>query len=411
MDEMSEVKNVLYLSYDGMTDSLGQSQVLPYLIGLSKNGFVIHLISFEKNERFSLLKEEIQKVCETAGIHWLPQTYTKKPPLFSTIKDIWTMRSLAVKLVKEHDIKIVHCRSYLSALVGLHLKKKYGVKFLFDMRGFWADERIEGNIWSLKNPVYKTVYRFFKRKEIEFFQEADHIVSLTENGKNEIQSWSEFRNQKLPISVIPCCVDLALFNPDSINDAKKEALKTKHQLSENPILGYIGSIGTWYMLPEMLDFFKVWKANNPSGKFLFVSGENPKTIYDLTKQKSISKADVLVVSCGHKEVPQYISILDLAIFFIRPSYSKKASSPTKQGEIMAMGIPLVCNAGVGDTDKIVVETKSGIVIDACTTENYQTSLQTVSWDADKIREGAKQTFDLESGVKEYTDIYERLWKK
>ena len=408
---MSEVKNVLYLSYDGMTDSLGQSQVLPYLIGLSKNGYTIHLLSFEKKERFSLLKEEIQKVCETAGIHWLPQTYTKKPPLLSTIKDIWKMRTMAVKLVKKHDIKIVHCRSYLSALVGLHLKKKYGVKFLFDMRGFWADERIEGNIWSLKNPLFKTVYRFFKRKEIEFFQEADHIVSLTENGKNEIQSWPEFRNQKLPISVIPCCVNLAMFNPDSITDAQKEALKTKLQLSENTILGYIGSIGTWYMLPEMLDFFKVWKGKNESGKFLFVSGVNPKTIYNLAKQKSISEADVLVISCSHKEVPQYISILDLAIFFIRPTFSKKASSPTKQGEIMAMGIPLVCNAGVGDTDKIVLASESGIVIDACTTEKYQESLLSISWNPAKIREGAKETFDLESGVKEYTDIYERLWKK
>ena len=41
-------KNILYLSYDGMTDPLGQSQVLPYLIGLTKEGFTFHIISFEK---------------------------------------------------------------------------------------------------------------------------------------------------------------------------------------------------------------------------------------------------------------------------------------------------------------------------------------------------------------------------
>ena len=40
-------KNVLYISYDGMTDPLGQSQVLPYLSGLSKEGYSFHLISFE----------------------------------------------------------------------------------------------------------------------------------------------------------------------------------------------------------------------------------------------------------------------------------------------------------------------------------------------------------------------------
>lgn len=41
-------KQVLYISYDGMTDPLGQSQVLPYLVGLSKEGFQFTLVSCEK---------------------------------------------------------------------------------------------------------------------------------------------------------------------------------------------------------------------------------------------------------------------------------------------------------------------------------------------------------------------------
>ena len=48
-------KHALYLSYDGMTDPLGQSQVLPYIIGLQQKGIAFTLISFEKIERF---KEE-----------------------------------------------------------------------------------------------------------------------------------------------------------------------------------------------------------------------------------------------------------------------------------------------------------------------------------------------------------------
>ena len=45
--------NVLYLSYDGMTDPLGQAQVIPYLQELSsKHGHTYTLISFEKKERY-----------------------------------------------------------------------------------------------------------------------------------------------------------------------------------------------------------------------------------------------------------------------------------------------------------------------------------------------------------------------
>lgn len=45
------MKNILYISYDGMTDPLGQSQVLPYIINLNKENYNFHLVSFEKPDR------------------------------------------------------------------------------------------------------------------------------------------------------------------------------------------------------------------------------------------------------------------------------------------------------------------------------------------------------------------------
>ena len=48
---MSGAKKVLYITYDGMTDPLGQSQVLPYLVGLSEKGYKFTILSFEKKER------------------------------------------------------------------------------------------------------------------------------------------------------------------------------------------------------------------------------------------------------------------------------------------------------------------------------------------------------------------------
>ena len=55
------MKHVLYLSYDGMTDPLGQSQVLPYIIGLSQEGFQFTLISFEKKDRYESHKHIIEQ--------------------------------------------------------------------------------------------------------------------------------------------------------------------------------------------------------------------------------------------------------------------------------------------------------------------------------------------------------------
>ena len=48
MDRQRAETRVLYLSYDGALEPLGQSQVVPYLVGLAARGAAITLVSFEK---------------------------------------------------------------------------------------------------------------------------------------------------------------------------------------------------------------------------------------------------------------------------------------------------------------------------------------------------------------------------
>src|ERR1700752_833715 len=138
---------ILYISYDGMTDPLGQSQVIPYLKGLSEKGYKIIIISCEKRDRFEKQKKSIKKLLYAANIDWHPVPYSKLPSVFSKQFNLSLINSKAQQLCKDEKPDVIHCRSYMAALIGLKLKKKYGTKFIFDMRGFWADERIDGGIW------------------------------------------------------------------------------------------------------------------------------------------------------------------------------------------------------------------------------------------------------------------------
>ena len=404
------MKKVLFLSYDGMTDPLGQSQVLPYLKGLSKNGYEIHLISFEKEERFKQYQEHIFGICLEANIHWHPQSYTKNPPLLSTMKDVRRMRKVAHALHQKHSFSIIHCRSYIAALIGLKLKRKFGIKFLFDIRGFWADERVDGKLWNLKNPIFRLVYTYFKRKELQFFNESDHVISLTHAGKNEILSWKNLKISDSKITIIPCCVDLDLFDPTKISATEQHQLRDS--LGINPsdfVLGYVGSIGTWYMLDEMLDYFKVLVLDKENAKFLFVTGENPSIILQKAKDLDVPVANIIVTSVLHQKVPLHISLFNASIFFIRASYSKKASSPTKQGEILAMGIPLVCNAGVGDTDFVVEKYRCGVVLKDLTPESFIQSIPSIDQlNTSNFFTNAQEYFSLEKGVASYSAIYSKL---
>jgi glycosyltransferase involved in cell wall biosynthesis len=400
---------VLYMSYDGMTDPLGQSQVIPYLQGLSKLGFHFTLISFEKKERFYKSEKQISALLKQSNIDWVPLTYTKKPPILSTIYDVTRMRSKAFELHRKKIFSIVHCRSYISSLVGLSMKKNFNVKFIFDMRGFYADERIDGGLWKLENPLYKMVYSFFKRKEKQFLLNADYTISLTENGKHEIQSWKEIPNQPIPIQVIPCCADLEKFSSQKIETAKLQELRTQLSIHENDfVLSYLGSVGTWYMLDEMLDFFKCLLEQKPNAKFLFITNEPASLILSKATEKNISTDKFIITAAPHSLVPTYLALSSVSIFFIKPVFSKRASSPTKQGEIMGMGIPYVCNTSVGDVDEIVADTNSGFVVNNFSAIEYQKTIKHLlanKLDGEEIKKGAIKYYSLQKGIQKYLAVY------
>ncbi len=412
INELSFLSNILYLSYDGMTDPLGQSQVLPYLTGLAKRGYKIALISFEKPTRFKDHHLHIQSICKEAGIEWHPLTYTSKPPILSTLKDLFLLWRKVLKLQQEKTFQIVHCRSYLTALIGLRLKKKFGTRFLFDMRGFWADERIEGGIWNPKNPIFAFIYRFFKSREKELLKAADHTIVLTHSAKNIIHGWPNISPQQIPITVIPCCVDVEHFDPANVPIDQQQLIRKKLDISsETIVISYVGSLGTWYMLPEMLAFFRVWVQTYPDSVFLCLTGDDPSIFWKEVRTQQLPWEKVRLKSVSRPKMPTYLSISQYSLFFIRPVFSKKASSPTKQGEIMAMGIPLICNTGVGDTDQIVRDCSAGYLVDSFNDESYAMAVESIRkapLDKEQIRGGAIRYFSLSKGVDAYEQVYVNL---
>lgn len=400
---------ILFISYDGMTDPLGQSQVLPYLVGLSNLGYRITLLSTEKKENFESRKNAIEKITKENQIDWQYVFYTKKPPILSTLYDIRQLRQKAKQLHQTKNFQIVHCRSYISALVGEYLQKKFNVKFIFDMRGFWADERVDGGLWNLKNPAFKIVYQYFKRKEKDFLQKADYTVSLTENAKQEIQSWH--LPQIRPIQVIPCCVDTDLFNAAKTDDDSPKEKTNDFAIHHSPfVISYLGSLGTWYMLDEMLLFFQRLLLKKPDAQFLFITADKPSLIIDRAKAMQIPENQIIIKKAERKEVPILLAESDLAIFFVKPAYSKKASSPTKMGEILGMGLPIIANKGIGDNDFLFEKYHCGCLLKDFTEksidkaiEQIENILQIPKMD---LRNIALDYFSLKKGVDLYAEVYQ-----
>ena len=391
-----------------MTDNLGQSQALPYLKGLSNENCRIHIISLEKKDQFIKKKDSVRALSESADIVWHPLVYSNKLPIISPYLNYKLLKNKALELQEKENFDLVHCKSDIPSLIGYKLKRKEKVKFIFDTEGFWADERIEGKIWNKYNPIYWLLYYFFKFKEKQFIHHADGLICLTKKARKIILDKYKLNHLHKKITVKPCAVDLELFDPSKINTIDQRFLKSTLGIKNAKVFGYLGSLGTWYMLDEMLAFYSVQRTKFDNCVFLLITNTSKELVLGKAKQYNIPPKEIIVHSSDYKDVPLCLSIFDFSLIFIRPTFSKLGSSPTKQGETMAMKIPIICNSGIGDSDEIIEKYKAGKILSSLNQASFENcDLNSLEFDADKTREGATKHFSLEKGVQSYLEAYQK----
>ena len=381
--------------------------MLPYLVGCARRGHSIHILSCEKPDRFARDRKTIAAICSEAGIAWHPMRYHKAPPVLSSIYDMAALRRTAARLHRRYRFGLVHCRSYIPAGAGLSLKRRFGVPLLFDMRGFWPEEKTEGGSWPLSNPLFRTVYRYFKRLESALLRRADGIVVLTQAARQQLLGRPELAGRGNVLTVIPCCVDFGHF-PLADADLRSAAREELDIQPEAPVLAYLGSLGSWYMLPEMLDFFRIYRDRKRGARFLLVSLEDPAAVHAEASKRGLDPQEILVRGATREEVPRFLAAADAGISFIQPVFSKIASSPTKMGEMLAVGMPIVANSGVGDVAEIIAETQCGATIETFDSASYSRALDEIEHppiSPGQRRERAMAVYDVALGIDRYDRLY------
>lgn len=396
--------SVLYISYDGMLEPLGQSQVLSYLECLAANRS-IHLISFEKPDDWadSSVNKSVAARIAAAGIQWHPLRYHKRPSALATAWDIFCGSALGFWLILRYKLEIVHARSYVPSVMALSLKRLTGVKYLFDMRGFWADERVDGGLW----PVGGYMYRVAKWFERHFLLNADRVVSLTQAAVDEISTFPYLQMKMPRFELITTCANLELFRPRLDGS---DLSRTDRPF----ILGYVGSVGVWYLFDETLRCFQLLRERMPNAQLHILNRGGHDYIHERISALAIDPDAVKVEMADHVRVASAMQQMDAGIFFYKSVYSKKATAPTKLGEFLGCGVPCLGNTGVGDMAKILEKEQVGIALERFDEPSMREAIdcllkltQTAEIRT-RCREVALQYFSLEDGVKSYERIYKEL---
>jgi glycosyltransferase involved in cell wall biosynthesis len=324
--------------------------------------------------------------------------YHKRPAVPATAYDIAAGTVRALALAKRHRIVVVHARSYVAALIALAVKRVTGAKFLFDMRGLWADERVDGGLW----PKGGRLYRSAKATEARFLRSADRVVTLTHASASEVGRLVAEAGGSAPATVIPTCADLDLFTISGA--AQREPI----------VLGYVGSVGTWYLLDDMLRFYREIRRRRGDARLLIANRGEHDLIRSRMEALAIDPSAVEIVAADRAAMPGLIARMTAGLALIKPSYSKLASAPTKLAEYLGCGIPCVGNAGVGDMEKLLEGRRIGICLKDLTDRDLSGSadrLLSLLEEPDlqqRCRRAAEELFSLDSGVAAYAAIYDEL---
>ena len=393
--------NVLYVSYDGALDPLGRSQVVPYLEGLSSEGFRYDLITFEKTARWndSDDRRSMEERLSRADIRWHPLRYRRRPPVLGTLLNLVEGYHLARRLDGERAFDLVHARSYPSSVVARFLKTRRRIPFIFDMRGFYPEERVDGGLWKRGGVLFRAA----KRVERDLFRRADGIVTLTEASLPLLSTRIAAAGGKAVPRVIPTCVDLDRFKPVPMGTRPAEFT-----------LAYFGSLGTWYRLGDMLRFGRYVLEAAGGGRLLFLTNDDPSPVQRLAADVGMPPETLSVGSVPHEEVPTALAAAHATFFLIRSGPSRYGFHQTKLGESLALGLPVAANAGIGDTAEILEREGVGVLVDESDEGGLRRSAaELVALAADpstqeRCRGVAERDYGRALGVRRYAGLYRDL---
>jgi glycosyltransferase involved in cell wall biosynthesis len=385
--------NLLFVTYDGLFDPLGATQVLPYVEGLADRGVAFTIISFEKRERDAPAnRAALEQRLRARRIRWTPLRYRKRPRLPATLLDCALgVRAIRSALRTAGGVDVVHCRGDV-AMTMARLAAGKGTPIVYDVRGLYSDERVESGSWARGSLVDRLV----RRAEAANLRRADGIVALTAPA---ITILAGRRPALPPHRVIPTCVDLEAFAPRG---------------ATTPVdfgLVYSGSAGGWYMTEEMVAFARE-AAAIVGGRAIFLTPQ-PEEFVRAGAGGPWSE----VREVAPAAVPGWLRRCRALFFFIRATPAKRASCPTKLGEALATGLPVVANRGIGDLDDILESEGVGVHVEEFSAPAYRDAAmrlvrllgdpETAVW----CRRVAERRYGLPSAVVSYHGLYEELVKR
>lgn len=392
----------LYLTRNGLLEPLGQSQVFSYLRGLSQE-HRITLITYEKDDDWADPQRvaKLRAECERLGIRWLPQRFRPRPkviaPALSMVRMVW----LVAREVRRQRVRLIHARSYIPAAVALVVSRLTGVPFLFDMRALWPEELITAGRLRRGSMLHKAMVA----SERACLRHAGGVVSLTHAAAEHLRRVYPEDLTGQTVAVIPTCADLDRFVPAS-------------QPPSQRVIGCLGTVlSGWFRLDWLAAFLAAAAKRDPELRFELTTRDDPAQVRAAIGGDADLQSRLSIEASPSERVHEVLQGQMASVMFFTQGLSKLGSSPTRMGEILGCGLPVIANDGVGDVAQIIRKHRVGVLVTGSSEAEMGTAwdeLQQLLEDPGlgaRCRRAAEEVFSLEGGTAAYSALYAEVLEK
>ena len=264
-----------------------------------------------------------------------------------------------VDLARLHDIRIFHGQALYSTMHALRAARKAGAKVVFDVHGVSPEEtEMTG---GTPDRVAKTV-----EFEKQALAEADLKVMVSARMNRFYKE--KYQIRELPCQLVPCCVrsDEFLITPE-----QRELLRTQKGIDGKFVILYLGTLSVWQWPEAMFNLFSHFNRENPDSLlYLMIPGYDHPRAKEFIDKFSLQPGSYILEEVPHSEVGKVIGIADAGLLLRELSPVNLVSSPTKFGEYLASGVPVILTKEIGDYSEMAEQLNVGISL-AISGENFE----------------------------------------
>lgn len=366
--------DLTYVTIDSLSEGVGSSQITPLISRLSKSGLKIDLISHEKTNPNSELVAYFQSI----GVEWNFRKFGSN----GLMGGVERLNNLRREIPKTN---LIHARSDIPAVSAI---ASHQAPVLWDVRSLWADQKV----MTQDNFLNKSLYYSYRALESIASHQSLGMSTLT----SAVVPILEERNIKLPPLrvVVPTAVDLNRFHLNPKMPSKFRAL-------------FSGTYNDYYDLHQSALFMQELRSQTQ----LETHWARPLE----SEKKQISVGEERVFPALQTEMAQLIPNYSFGVSICKLNAGKSltAAMPTKIGEFLACGRPIVVNEGLGDMDVFIKEFNAGVILDSDPNNLKKSATELINLVLDpetpeRCRALAEKYFSMELGANNYLALYTQI---